>query len=209
MKTEQSKTTFAVIISVVAIITIIGFLQVFGFGNYATGYATSALGTATVNITGLLSIKLIDMNITFGVGTFNAQVTSATLESNGTAVVNGTWAAVNDPFILENDGNVLANITIKASQSAADWFGGTASLAAMYYRFQSNETGSCVLEPGILRNDSWWSLPVSPSVSEACQKLNYTDTNDTLRVDMKIQIPADAPVGLKANAVTFIASQSA
>jgi len=213
MKTEQSKTTFAAMI-VIMVIAVIGLVGITNFRVlsdiwYFTGYGTSALGTATINITGGLSIKLSDMNITFGSGSFNTPTLYAILESNNSDTYNGTWSAVNDPFVLENNGNVVANITIKATQSAADWFGGTASYAAMYYMYNDSKPGSCALESGLISNLTWTPLAVSPLANETCQKLNYQDTTDTMRVDLKIQVPADAPVGLKQNSITFSATQSA
>jgi len=213
MKKQQDKTTFAAIV-IVAIIAVIGLLGTSNFGAfnkiwYFTGFGTSALGTATINITGELSIKLSDMNITFGNGTFMAPALFAILESNNTDTINGTWVPVDDPFVLENDGNVNANITIKASATAASWFGGNAAYAAMYYKYVDSEAGSCLQNSEAIANETWAALPVSPATNETCQKLGYDDAADTMRVDLKIQVPADAPAGLKQNAVTFTASQSA
>ena len=213
MKTEQRKTLFGAII-IILIIGVIGLFQVLGFTNYLTGYATTALGTATVNVSSVLSIRLTDMNITFGTGTFSTPTLYAILESNNSNTYNGTWVAVNDPFVLENDGNVIANITITASQSAANWLGGTAAYAAMYYKYNDSETGSCLMDTTFnpvvnATNGTYWMvLPVSTATNGTCQRLNFSDASDSMRVDLKIQIPADTAPGLKSNAVTFTATQS-
>lgn len=216
MNKERNKTFIAlVVVAVIALIGLIGTSEG-GFGRvwYFTGFGTTASGSATINITGAFSIKLIDNSIAFGNGTFVAPALFAILESNGSAVINGTWVSVDDCFILENDGNALANITIKAGSSAATWFGGTAGYAAMYYRYLNNETGACLLDTTFAplmnsTNGTWLTLPVNPAVNGTCQKLNYSDTADQMRIDMKIQVPADAPAGDKENSVTFTASQSA
>lgn len=171
-----------------------------------TGFSTVALGTASVNITEELAIVLSDVNISFGNGTVSQGALFAILESTGAAAVNGTWAAVNDPFILENDGNVLANVTIKASLSAAAWFGGNAGYALMYYNYSNYEASACLLNGQ--GNLAFVTIPVDPSTSVTCQKLNFTDSSDQIRLDLKIQIPSDAAPGLKENSITFTSTQS-
>ncbi len=210
---QSNKTTFAalVIVAIIAAIGLVGLTSSQSLSNiwYFTGFGTTALGTATVNITGGLSIVLSDMNITFGNGTFIAPGLFAILESNNSDAINGTWANVNDYFVLENDGNVNVNITIKASNSAGTWFGGNANYAAMWYMHNESEPRSCLFDATGIKNMTWMILPVDPLYNGTCQTLNYSDASDTMRVYMKIQIPADAVPGLKANSITFSGSQSA
>lgn len=203
----EDKVTFAAIV-IVAIVAIVGILGLTGFGGFPliAGFSTTATGTATVNVTAEISIVLTDANISFGNGTVNEHSPFAILDSTGATAVNGTWAATNDPFTLENDGNVNANVSIKASSNASAWLGGTGNQTTKF-NYTNSEAKSCLLDSAAGGNATWITLTTSDTVM--CQKLNYTDASDMLRIDLQIQIPNDSPPGLKTNTITFTAAQSA
>jgi len=177
------------------------------------GFASSTIGTATVNVSTDLSIYLVDSNITFGNGAVDSGSQYGILDSTGAAVTNCSWNPTNDPFVIQNDGNVNVNITITASTAAGTWFGGTPASAAMWYNYSNNEAGSCLLDSGNpyvnATNSTWRILPVTSNINYTCQKLNYSEPSDEMRIDLKLQVPQDAPQGLKTNAITFTASYSA
>ena len=207
---EKKQVVMIVVIMIAAIIMLV---NVFGFGpgvvKWVSGFASTTIGTATVNVTLSLSVYLEDSNITFGNGAVTG-IPYAIVDTTGASCTNCSgWGSTNDPFIIQNDGNVLANITITASVSAGAWFGGNAANAAMWYNYTNNETNSCLMDWAAPTNSTWRVLPVTSNVNYTCQKLNYSEPSDTMRVDLKIQVPQDAPQGLKTNAITFTASYSA
>lgn len=205
MARDKAVFATAVIIIIIAVSCILG-LANFQAPSKVSGYNSNTLGTISINITGTLDITLIDANISFGNGAVSSGSSFAIIESTGRNATNGSWAATNDPFILENTGNVLVNLTIKAASSAADWIGG--SSPAMKYNYTNNETSSCSQE-GAFPSSAWATLPADPAVSGCCQALNYSNENDAIRVDLQLQVPVDAAAGYRYNAITFIAYQTA
>ena len=211
---EKKVAVFAVIIlilSIIALVNVFGFGA--GFGEWVSGFASSTIGTATVNVTLSLSLYLEDSNITFGNGAVTG-IPYAIVDSTGASCTNCSgWGSTNDPFVIQNDGNVYANVTITASVSAGAWFGGNAANAAMWYNYTNYESNSCLLDSGNpyvnATNSTWRILPVTSNINYTCQKLNYSEEADEMRIDLKLQVPADAPIGLKTNAITFTASYSA
>jgi len=206
-KAEGKVVVIALVI--IAVIAIVNILNIFGFSLPLSGFATTVSGTATINVTVTASIVLTDTNISFGNGYVSPTAPYAFITTTNSSPTNGTWAPVNDPFILENDGNVLANVTVKATSSAATWFGGYASYANMFFNYSNNESSSCLLAATGAALGAWGTIPQTPTVNCTCVKLNFSDPADTIRIDMMLQIPTDAPPGLKTNAITFTASQSA
>jgi len=190
---------------IIMIASIIGYASQ-GYFVKHSGYAGVAFGTAVINITSGLSITLIDLNISLGNGTIDQSSDFAILESTGADAVNGTWAPVNDPFVLENGGNVYANITITAAVDASTWFGGTPTYAAMYFNYTEYEENSCLLHPAV-GHGTWAALP-SLDENQTCQKLNFSESSDAMRIDIRLHVPADAPPGKKENSITFTAMQS-
>ncbi|MFH0868727.1 MAG: hypothetical protein V1839_00715 [archaeon] len=168
-----------------------------------TGFGP-ALATVKFNVSSQLDITLTDANISFGVGIVVLGTGRAQLDTTGASFLNfsGTSSA-NDPFILENTGNVIANVTVNASKTAADWM--VASNAYMYYNYTNNEASSCLMD-GSFGNSTWYNTTVNINM---CQKLNYSDASDAIRFDLRLSIPEDAPQGYKSNSFTFSAVQSA
>lgn len=199
------KVAFAlfVVFAVMAVAIILG-LPNFAVLTKFSGHSTSALATVRFNVSETLDITLTDANISFGDGAVSTGSSFALLDTTGAPAVNGTWDAINDPFILENTGNLLANITVKAADSAAAWIGG--SSPAMRYNYTNDKPNSC-LQAGAVASGTWTTLPADPQYSGCCEVLSYTNTNDTLRVDMQVQVPFDALAGYRANAITFTATQ--
>ena len=202
----EDKVTFAAIV-IVAIVAIVGILGLTGFGAFPqlSGFSTTGTGTATVNISDMVGLFLIDTNISFGNGTVTQGASSGIIDSCGSTAVNGSWATLSDFFVVQNDGNVLANVTTKISN--VDFVGGTAAISNVSYNYTNNETGSCLLDgggPGVFVDYN-----ASNTDYLTCQKLNFTDATDEIKVCLKLIIPSDAPTGTKSATVTFTASKSA
>ncbi len=105
------------------------------------------------------------------------------------------------PLILENDGNVYVNVTLNATQSP---FSSVAlGDAAFQYRIADNETGSFNASGSQI---TYTAVPVGPT--PAIKQLNYTDTNDTVRIHTNITVPINEPPGTKTANLTLRASIS-
>jgi len=204
MKKDISNKALAGLLIAAIVISLSGTMMVFDKqGSGITGYATEQNGTADINISGVTSIAIPQNNIDFGTSYVVSPNTycDVSYTSNGSGTIHepsgcGTWSASGD-IQIENDGNQDANITIKAASDVATFIGGTSP--AMDYRAENADASSC--ESGL--ESSFASL--TTSATDFCDVLQYEDTEDTIRLGLKLRIPSDA-VGLKSNTITFEAS---
>ena len=198
---QNKKTAITAIIAIVAIFCIIVF---FKLGSPTlTGLSNLGSGTATITIGAIADITLIDANISFGNGTVTQGAEYAIINTCGQAQVNGTWAPIEDYFILENSGSLFVNVTIR-SVNGAGFIGGNPGFHSYYYNYTDNESSSCLLED--VASSTYWNL--STTASGTCAKLNFSDPTDTIKVCLKLQIPSDAPPELKSDQITFVAEQT-
>lgn len=109
------------------------------------------------------------------------------------------------PFLVQNDGSVDINITTNASQL---WSGTGATGTSIYYRFQSaeNETGSVPSTSDLVT--TWTNIPVTENPIKFATRLDYTNSTDTLKGHIYLDVPSDEPAGDKSSTVTFIATQA-
>lgn len=201
----EDKLTFAAII-LVAIVAIVGILGMMSLGGWMpiTGYTTTPTGTAKVNITAALGIELVDNSINFLNGSVSANKTAAQLESNNSAAVNGTWAAVNDYFRLQNTGNVDANVTIKIDN--ADFMGGTGGKSWFMWTDGTapGEAGSCDVGGGATES-TFTEFAADDTEYAMCENLTFPTSTDDMLIYMRLLIPSDAPTGQTTGTVTCTA----
>lgn len=183
------------------VISVSGTLMVLDKNAGLTGYATSQDANVSVNITGIVSIVLDSATLDFGTGSVTSGATNAILAYDGSTFtnVNGTGFSQSGDIILENDGNLNANITIQTTNDVATFIGGTSP--AMEYLAVDNESGSCI--NGL--ESSYATLTTSPT--NFCTKLNFSDSADTVKMGLRLTIPSDT-IGYKSNTITFTASQN-
>lgn len=166
-----------------------------------TGASTQKSGTAYINITALLCIKLDDNSIDFGGGAVFDNSTCAELYSNSTPVYNGSWNTINDPFELRNCGNTYLNVTIKINN--ASFMGGTGGKT--WYMGQDDvspgEAGSCVTW-GVTES-IWNEFTADDTAFALCNNLSFGNSADELRIDLRLRIPSDAPEEAKNATITF------
>ncbi|MEM5797212.1 MAG: hypothetical protein QXD72_00055 [Candidatus Aenigmatarchaeota archaeon] len=153
-----------------------------------TGQAT---GTAQVQIASLATISLPTDTVNFG-----------SVQNNE---VKNTTSLDPYPFVVRNEGTVDINITINASQL---WYGTGATGTSTYYRFQSAENESGSVPSSLDLVTSWTDIPIAESPIKFATRLNYTDTNDSLKGHLYLLVPSDEPAGSKSSILTFIASQA-
>ena len=188
------------------VISISGTMMVINKNGGLTGFATQQNASASVNISGVVSIKLNTNSINFGTGSVtpgqtycNISQIASTAAFDETPASCGTWSNVTGSISLENDGNVNANITVKSTKNATDFVGGTSP--GLFSQAANDEASSCNL--GLQSNFT----TLDTIARSFCQRLQYGDALDSLKFGIKIKIPSDA-IGLKSNTITFDAAQS-
>ena len=192
------------VITAIVLIGLIGFNEMKITGAQA---AQTQSGLVNVTIAGATNIRLLVNSTNFGSGYVNASHDSAEIESRVPTKIN--WINDTGPFNpqsmeLENNGTQVANVTIKADSSPAEFIGGgTGAIPdpAQYFKGTENETGACL--SGVtstytdLQNDTEIIL---------CEQFNYQSSTNALDIDFNLTIPVDTPAGEKTNLITFTAT---
>jgi len=107
------------------------------------------------------------------------------------------------PFVVQNDGNVIANITwVSANQSL--WT--NAGLNTEYFRFKVDNTTN---EPGSFNYSAstitWTNITdIGVKNETAVAYLHYNDSKDTAEIDLLIEVPGVEPPGMKLVTVYVI-----
>lgn len=117
--------------------------------------------------------------------------------------VSGTNDTTNDaplPFLMQNDGNCLLNVTINATDLWTN-----AANPSNYYQYKSdNKSGE---EGGFdwdQSQTSWANMSSSPVVMMV--ELNWSDSKDSFEVDLNVTVPDQEVAGSKASTVYFVSS---
>ena len=87
-----------------------------------------------------------------------------------------------EPFKIENDGNIAVNITVNAS---ALWT--TVNMNTSYYQFKANYSDEQGTFDYANSETSWVNM--TNTSKKAVSILNHTNTNDTVAIDIRVQIP--------------------
>jgi hypothetical protein len=150
-----------------------------GCSSWATKY--------NFTIASVLSIVLRNNNTDFG--TLNPEDSKDT-QYGGVA-----------PFRIENDGNVMANITVNASNSPFT----LAALGSTAFQFKArqNETNAY----NTTGSQATYT-PMDAILKNVLKQLNYSDASDTAYVDINITVPDSEPPGTKSTDVLFRAEMS-
>ncbi len=141
-----------------------------------------------INISALIEVSLPVDSINFG--------TLAHLSTNETSDDSPA------PFLIQNDGNVLVNVTIGATNL---W--NTAQNPSAYYQFKianyTAENASFNWVKSIVTYTNMFS-DVSPSLAIAY--LNNTNATDTAEIDINVTVPSNEGPNAKSSSVTLTAS---
>lgn len=154
-------------------------------------------GFTTANLTPYISLVLDVDSVYFG-----------TMQRKGTA---NTLSNSPIPFILNNDGNVLLNVTIKASATLFTGTGGGNNTSTFQFAAGNCSVSTC----GAAENNAFnWSESITSwqNFTDVEQKvvayLNFTNETDEAEVEIKITIPSDEPLGNKSVNIIFTASEA-
>ena len=115
---------------------------------------------------------------------------------------NSTDNAGLNPFRIENNGTVFANVSVNASSL---WTSETSD--SIYYQFKvdndsvSGETGTFNIAGS---KTSWFNMPLSAFVV-AISELNYDSSLDSAEVDINITVPSGESPGTKSSTIVFLA----
>jgi len=126
----------------------------------------------------------------------------------GVIAYNGTNSTEDDnpgPFVLENDGNTLVNVSINATDL---WL--TQPNPSDYYRFKISEY---LLERGAFNFSAsltyWTNVFASSNPVESIIDFNWTSQNNTAEIDINITVPGvNEGAGSRSSIMTFTAEMS-
>ncbi len=102
------------------------------------------------------------------------------------------------PFVLQNMGNVLVNVTFGVT--GAFWDSALASLDTRFMQFKADNRTTPNAFDFSNSQTTWMNL--STENKTLVKELNYSDSNDEVVVDILIRVPEDEPVGSKST--TFV-----
>jgi parallel beta-helix repeat protein len=131
--------------------------------------------------------------------TISATTGSISFGSLGPGVTDNTSDDSPSPFVIQNDGNSLINISVNASQLFDQ-----AAMGTDPYQFKidnSTETGSFNWLTSII---NWINMPSAAVV--AIDSLKYEDSTDSAEIDILATVPTDELAGSKSSTVYFEAA---
>lgn len=199
-------------------------------GIVALTGAAGGTGYVNVTITEFVTITTPEDRIWFGEGAVTSAA-DAELWSNGTfkGWINTTVYlpekvdGVGDFIVIQNDGNVHINLTVRTDKNASQYLcdnligdtqAGCNATAAYRFWTVENETGSCgsAHDTGSSGSPVDFSGPTDFNTSQpveqnVCGKLLSADTNDTVKLYTYLNIPQEV-VGSKTDTLTFTSSSS-
>ncbi len=156
-----------------------------------TGAAGTQYGVAKLNVSPAVAITLPVSEIDFGLMANNE--------------INDTTDDNPPPFMVQNDGTVKVNITLKAT----DLFSGTgAANPSLYYQFKAGNSTEANSFNWAASQTTWAYMPDTTTEQLAIAELEFTDTKDLAELEIYVKIPGDESVGSKSSTVTFTASQA-
>jgi len=182
---------FAIVITVISLLVI---------GTKLTGYATNAVVNVSIEQRAYINFTFDEIN--FGPGNIDSGESNATIDTLGN-VINGNWTPVSNGFTIENLGNVNVSLDLKTDKNATDFLGG--QNPRYQYNISNLESGSCSL--GLISLGEWYEVNKTGDGTRICNLFQYTDSRDTIRIDVRLVIPSDASVGIKSD--TFTATGTA
>lgn len=143
-------------------------------------------GVWNITVNSLLDLRAANSLVNFG--------------SIGASEMDNTSDNSPLPFLLENNGNSLINVSINSTQLFLQ-----APLPSSNYRFKidnySGETGAFNWLTSLF---DWTDMP--SGMISAIDSLKYQNATDTAEVDILINVPSDELAGSKQANITFTAS---
>lgn len=181
-------------------------------GSGITGFATTDQGTASINITGDLSIEFTTAEVDFGTGYTNDSgggMEQCIISTDGTAAAGDCvdFTTPAGPFVIENIGNQDASLNIDFNGATANSFIGGTGAAFEYRMVDIGGTASCTTGVGPTT-----FTDVSTTPADVCNGTGvgtgflFADGDDELELHINVSIPQDAPVAANTATITATAS---
>jgi len=104
------------------------------------------------------------------------------------------------PFTIQNDGNVFLDIYLNSTQI---WY--SQPLGTSYYQTKVNQTAETGSFNWSGSQTTWINIVNNSKIIE---DLNYSNTNDSAKIDIQIRVPPDEPEGDREATVTISAIET-
>ncbi len=207
---EMSNKTLAMLLVAAIAVSLFGTIfslnRLESFGT--TGFATQANGTASVYVNTTTSIIFNVSTINWGTGYVNTSggyvnCTMAT-DAAHSAGCSG-FTTVSNGFILENDGNTNATVSLYANATAVQFIGGSSGGGPLFqYKVSNNEATSCSSPAP----SSYTDVNVTPPGTTICPSttFDFNNSKDTMEIEVMINIPDNSLSGQRAATFTATAS---
>jgi len=163
---------------------------------------TNDTGIATLEINTTASIIFSRDTINWGSGYVNASgYTNCTMDTTGGLSAGCVdFTQVTEGLVIENDGNMnFTYIYLNSDKNATEFIGGDSSIAEFQWIISENETGSC---SQIYQNDTWYDVDTTTPGAKICDNFNFLNNKDSIKVDLRVVVPYDAPQGTKTATLT-------
>ena len=218
----SSENNLLILAVAVALVSFVGFLFAGGLQTDLINFAPNSSGNVTVVITQDLNIVFTTNLINWSSGSVASGFNNATLGSQGEISGNLSFQNVSQGFVLENIGNINASIDLKTGQNETGFIGGDLLIRKYQYRVitclldtsfcgytvpiinDPDGQSSCIFASGFNQNQYYDVNDTGPRGTRVCDKLSFEDDKDQLRVDMRVVIPSNAPIGPRSD--TLIAT---
>ncbi len=179
-------------VDIVSIVLVVSVILLSGiFVHNITGFVT---GTAQVEVQGEAVVSLPTSSINFG------QVE--------TGATNDTTNDSPPPFVIQNDGNVICNVTIERDPSTTPLFNGTGGGDnTESFQYKADNTSEADSFNWGASSTTWTNVPGTTS-QEFLKELNHQRPRDSAEVDLRINVPGDEPPGIKTESLIFTAYEA-
>jgi len=108
-----------------------------------------------------------------------------------------------NPFIIENNGNIEANISVN---STSLWKSKSALLNTSYFQFKTGNSIETNSFDWVNSQTAWSNM--SNIYKSIINTLNHTNSNDVAEIDIRVEVVSDEPAGSKSASLTFYAEES-
>ena len=102
------------------------------------------------------------------------------------------------PFEIENDGNVLINVSINATKL---W--DTEPDSSLYYQFKADASSESDSFSWLGSLTNWTNVPFTGYVV-AVNNLEYEEASDTAEIDINVTVPINEDYGIKNSTIVFL-----
>ncbi|MBS3087154.1 DUF2341 domain-containing protein, partial [Candidatus Pacearchaeota archaeon] len=136
------------------------------------------------NLTAEVSISLVASEMNFG--------------SMMPGDVENSSDGAPSPFVLDNDGNVVVNVSLN---STAIWNERSGSSSEYQFKVDnvSSEEGAFIWLMSIV---DWFNMPIADDVV-GLGELRYNDGEDSAEIDVRLEVPANEAPGVKNAMIVF------